>query len=92
MARLLVGFDVDGTLIDGKDKPREDIVEILRLLSKYCDIMVWSGGGQQYAETIGRRLNLPEEVSYQAKTSGVYPDVAFDDVESFILADKVINV
>lgn len=90
--KLLVGWDVDGTLIDQDDKPRKDIIQLVHLLEPYCDILVWSGGGQQYAEMWGNRLNLPESVIYASKTANYYPDVAFDDSSDFTKGHVLVRV
>lgn len=60
---MIIAFDVDGTLATYSDKPRLDIIEMLRTLSKYHTIIVWSGGGKSYAEQWVRRLYLDEYVS-----------------------------
>jgi hypothetical protein len=73
----VVAFDVDGTLFDEKGEPRWDIIEMLRTLVPYCQVVVWSGSGLSYAQHAGRVLFLPPEVIYQVKTWGV--DMTFDD-------------
>jgi hypothetical protein len=75
--RAVVAFDVDGTLIDENDKPREDIIAILRALAPWCVIVVWSGGGIGYARRWGEKLDLPPSVSYWVK--GGRADITFDD-------------
>lgn len=77
MKKVIVAFDVDGTLIRNTDPenrihgtPHNDDVPIvhqintLQVLSTYKNIriVVWSGGGKQYAETWGRRLGLDKYV------------------------------
>lgn len=89
---ITVAFDVDGTLIDEDDEPRSDILTMLLLLNKYCKIIVWSGSGVYYAEMWGRRLCLPDGISYHSKTEDILPDVAFDDVASFNKALAIIKV
>jgi hypothetical protein len=75
--RAVVAFDVDGTLIDSDDNPREDIIAILRSLVPWCVVVVWSGSGLAYARMVGRRLELPPEVVYWVKGGKV--DITFDD-------------
>jgi len=59
----IVAFDVDGTLIDANDKPRQDIIEILMHHYQEGDkIVVWSGGGVDYARTWVNRLCLGKYV------------------------------
>jgi hypothetical protein len=65
---VMIAFDVDGTLIDENDMPRWDIIGILKALTAYCDIIVWSGSGGGYAQAWGRRLFLPEGITYASKT------------------------
>ncbi len=91
--RLLIAFDVDDTLTVG-DVARPDIIKVLQALYDCgrVDIIVWSGGGKEYAEMWGRRLKLPEGIQYFAKTNLIRPDIAFDDVPEFDMADKVILV
>lgn len=86
----VVAFDVDGTLIDGHDMPRRDIVEILLTMNAYCRIIVWSGSGASYAEMWGRRLFLPQFVQYREKGS-LKTDICFDD-EDVNLATVNIGV
>jgi hypothetical protein len=91
--RLTVAFDVDGTLIGTDGEQRSDIVTLLRLLTKYCTVVVWSGGGQEYAQMQGARLALPDEVRYFGKVGcPVEVDLAFDDVADFGMARAVIVV
>ena len=75
---ITVAFDVDGTLVGGKDWPRLDIIITLCCLCSYCTVIVWSGGGVEYARMWGRRLDLPEGVLYLAKGSREV-DICFDD-------------
>lgn len=75
--RPVVAFDVDGTLIDGNGKPRDEIISILRALAPWCTVVVWSGGGIGYARDWGRKLDLPSSVIYWTK--GGMVDISFDD-------------
>ena len=56
--RITAAFDVDGTLIDENDEPRQDIISVLRALMPYCDIVVWSGSRNQLREDAGQ-AHLP---------------------------------
>lgn len=66
------------------DTPNRDIVELLVILSRFKNvkIVVWSGGGQQYAQTWVDRLKLSKWVWKTAgKLDGtVSPDIAIDDI------------
>lgn len=49
--------DVDGTLIDANDKPRPYIKELFEgIKGLNLILVVWSGGGREYAEMKTRRL------------------------------------
>lgn len=76
MQRVIVAFDVDGTLIRNGSADRQhgsvnegDVpivhqINTLQVLSTYKNIkiVVWSGGGKSYAEMWGRRLGLDKFV------------------------------
>lgn len=76
MQKVIIAFDVDGTLIHNVGANREhgtpnngDVpivhqINTLMVLSTYKNvkIVVWSGGGKQYAETWGNRLGLDKYV------------------------------
>lgn len=108
MAKVIIAFDVDGTLIKnaGIDRehgiPSSDDVPIvywintLQVLStcKNVKIVVWSGGGKQYAETWGRRLGLDQYV-WQYASKLEHPRlktlcdhlIAIDDIQATALGD-----
>lgn len=108
MEKVIVAFDVDGTLIKNAGVDREhgipsssDVpimhqVHMLTVLStfKNIKIVVWSGGGKQYAETWGRRLGLDKYVwRYASKLE--YSEIkaqcdtliAIDDIQATQLGD-----
>jgi len=60
MNRVFV--DVDGTLIGIDDGVRPWVKEMFRELSKKFRVIVWSGGGRQYAENWVGRLGVGEYV------------------------------
>ena len=70
----LAFFDVDGTLITFEDKPRHDVIQLLRTLYDLdVDIVVWSGGGREYAQRWVERLGLDDYVrEVAAKHKTVY--------------------
>lgn len=113
MAKVIFAFDVDGTLIRNVDEDREhgtpangDVpivhqINTLQVLSTYKNvrIVVWSGGGKQYAETWGRRLGLDKYVwRYASKLE--HEDIkrhcdhliAVDDIQATQLGDVNIIV
>lgn len=108
MAKVIIAFDVDGTLIKNAgvdrehgipssgDTPIVHWINTLQVLStcKNVKIVVWSGGGKQYAETWGRRLGLDQYVwRYASKLE--HPElktlcdslIAFDDIQATALGD-----
>lgn len=108
MQRVVIAFDVDGTLIrngsadrqhgvvnDG-DLPIIHQINTLQVLSTYknISIVVWSGGGKQYAEMWGKRLGLDAFVwRYASKLE--HEDIAarcdyliaIDDIQATRLGD-----
>ena len=80
-----IAFDVDGTLVTYNDRPRWEIIELLRILKGLGNkIIVHSGGGKSYAELWVRRLYLDDFVDEVRDKSFVNPvgddiDLAFDD-------------
>lgn len=88
---MKIAFDVDGTLISyPDDQPRRDIVDMLITL-RMCGhhIIVWSGGGKEYAEVWAKRLFLipyvQEIMEKPLQTAridgGTFADICFDDEE-----------
>lgn len=110
MKKVIVAFDVDGTLIRNTAEPgdrthgtpnNEDVpivhqINTLQVLSTYKNIriVVWSGGGKQYAETWGRRLGLDQYVwryasklEYEAIRANCDYLIAIDDIQDTALGD-----
>ena len=89
----VVAFDVDGTLIQltgpKEDTPRYDIIEIFHFYEKIgCHMVVWSGGGEDYAARWASKLGLTAEI---LPKGSFIPDIAFDD-EEVILGKVNIRV
>lgn len=59
MSTIMV--DVDGTLIDYNDQPRQEVISAVKLMSGRHNIIIWSGGGTQYARMWMQRL-FPDEL------------------------------
>jgi hydroxymethylpyrimidine pyrophosphatase-like HAD family hydrolase len=97
---MRIAFDVDGTLITlneypeygGREQPRWEIVEMLKTLHRAGhEIVVWSGGGGDYAELWVRRLFLKPYVKEACGKPITAPtfegkrlpfcDLCFDDEE-----------
>lgn len=95
MEKVAFCFDVDGTLIN-EDTQHHSTIALLRVLVlqkwKNVDVIVWSGGGKQYAETIGRRLGL-NSVKYHSKLehnelrTKYHKLIAVDDIQDTRLGD-----
>lgn len=86
MRWVVVAFDVDGTLIDAGPHFYEPIIQLLKILAKFKNIKIvmWSGGGKEYAARWGRLLGLDEFVwKYASKTEHeqIKPDIAIDDIQ-----------
>jgi len=97
MIKTIIAFDVDGTLITNNDPdrvhgvaskdevPHVPIINMLMVLSRFKNvrIVVWSGGGKDYAEVWGRRLGLDPYVwKYATKLdTTIKPDIAIDDIQ-----------
>lgn len=108
MQRIIYAFDVDGTLIRNGSPERQhgvvndgDIpivhqINTLQVLSTYKNIkiVVWSGGGKEYAAMWGARLGLDKYVwRYASKLEHKELKqqcdilIAVDDIQSTLLGD-----
>ena len=84
---ITVAFDIDGTLIYPEgvpnhlaDTPRYDIINFLLFLQKIgCEIVIWSGGGTEYAVHWIYKLGLDN--CRVAEKGSLEPDIAVDDEE-----------
>lgn len=107
MEQFILCVDVDGTLITNNDPdrvhgvpskdevPHVPIINTVMVLSTFKNIkvVVWSGGGKQYAETWGRRLGLDDYVwRYASKLE--HEDIkkhgriiAIDDIQDTAIGD-----
>ena len=105
MKNIKIAFDIDGTIISnsnglGQEKLNIATYNLIVLLSrmKNTEIIVWSGGGQDYAEQIVKKYGITEYITrcydkhlYDESIDGKV-DIAFDDEHEFSLADKNIIV
>ena len=108
MTKFVFAFDVDGTLITNADPARshgvvssnetahDDIVTLLKIMStcfKNVTIVIWSGGGEQYARTIGQRIGIESYVDkYMSKLDykllcDKYNVIAVDDIQDTALGN-----
>ncbi|HZU00854.1 MAG TPA: HAD family hydrolase [Ktedonobacteraceae bacterium] len=79
-----IAFDVDGTLIDAHDVPRESIIALLKTLAscQHVQVYLWSGSGLEYARYRMRTLGLEEyikDVLPKQYNPGIH--LTFDDQE-----------
>lgn len=63
---------------------------MLRALVPWCTVVVWSGGGIEYARQWGRFLDLPAGVVYWVK--GGMVDITVDDQDITTMSKVSINV
>lgn len=81
---MIIAFDVDGTLLDYEDKPRKEIIELLKALDQPENtVVVWSGGGEEYARMVVERLGLEKYVHMTSSKINRHlkVDLAIDDQE-----------
>lgn len=91
---MIIAFDVDDTLIVPGvvtgleyDTPNEDTINIYKWFQTQGNHMiVWSGGGVEYAKRWADRLGLqPDEIvakeMYRNKAGTPQVDIAFDDCD-----------
>ncbi len=83
---MIIAFDVDDTLIVPavatgmpSDTPNYDVITVLKWFQKQGHtIIIWSGGGVDYAKTWAEKLALmPCEIRIKEKSDDI--DIAFDD-------------
>lgn len=80
----IIAFDCDGTLWGMNDKPRWTIIDCLRNFYRMGGnrIVVWSGGGKDYAKQIVRLLHLEDfvdECASKTEAPVIHADICFDD-------------
>lgn len=91
MKMVLVAFDIDGTLRCNCTETCRDvnrrIVDLLLYMQrmKNTRVMIWSGGGAEYARNFMQPFNL-KEVHYASKLDPTtwkwgQPDIAIDDMQ-----------
>jgi hypothetical protein len=89
MSKITVAFDVDGTLIrngGNGDVANARIVDLLKVLStfKNIKIVVWSGGGRDYAARWVRLLDIEkyvDQVASKTEHETIAADIAIDDIQ-----------
>lgn len=97
LTKYLIAFDVDGTLrcscTNTCPDPNEDIVQLVNILGKFKNtrIMIWSGGGKDYAAHIIAKFGLQRcfPDSKLDPETWVYgkPHIAIDDIHAFNMGE-----
>lgn len=97
MAKIAICFDVDGTIIDHQGNERErysKLIPALHKAFKNSKLIVWSGGGAQYAEQRARDLGITQYVDlfmskldHQRLRDSGFLILAFDDIQDTALGD-----
>ena len=91
MKKIIVAFDVDGTLITNTgnvvpDVSNAKVVELLKTLSSFKNVkvVVWSGGGKEYAQRWVRLLDIEKyvwKVASKLEHKEINADIAIDDIQ-----------
>lgn len=89
---MRVAFDCDGTLVNLDGTLRDEVCRLLIafLSSGGFKVIVWSGGGKDYAQSVWRRVvakyelldgmsDLVELVEVKAKDQVTKPELSIDD-------------
>lgn len=110
MKEITIAFDIDGTILNNEGIPPEtpihlrpqcgvnlEVIMLIQILSKKMKntrVIVWSGGGKEYAGNIVRRYGLEKYVSavYDKTACEEEVDICFDDVHACELAEKNLIV
>lgn len=93
MEPILIAFDVDGTLRcnckDDCELPNKNIVELFKILSSFKNtrMIVWSGGGKDYAYRFARKyeLGVKESQCFSKIGCNLKPQIAVDDIQDTAL-------
>lgn len=95
--KVAICFDVDGTLIDKDGRERTNYTKLLVAMSslfKGVKIVVWSGGGGDYAQRIVDKLMLTAFVDkvcgkteHDALRAQGYSILAIDDIHDTRIGD-----
>ena len=104
MKEIIIAFDIDGTILNNEGVPPEtptylrprcgvnlEVIMLIQILSKKMKntrLIMWSGGGKQYAEQICREYGLEKYISrcYGKGECEEEIDICFDDVHACELA------
>lgn len=91
MRKIVIAFDVDGTLISNdidniiiNERIRTLLITLASFKNTY--IVVWSGGGELYAKQMVANLGIKKYVNkIIAKDNDLNPDIAIDDIQDTAL-------
>ncbi len=91
----IVAFDVDGTLIHQAgplcDTPRYDVIALFNTFKALgCTMVIWSGGGIDYATRWAEKLGLKGGTMIRRKGE-FQADIAFDDLPADDLDNEKIK-
>ena len=88
---MIVAFDVDGTLIyEASDTPRYDVIQLFHTLEALgCEMVIWSGGGVDYATRWAEKLGLTAQI---VPKGSFIPALAIDDIPSCKLGTLTLCV
>ena len=100
MKKLVIAFDVDETLVrqdkQGRDYPNYPVIELLRWFkSQGHTIVIWSGGGEEYARHWAEKLGFTDAKTAlkDAEASRTFEvDIAVDDAPEFLLGKVQVYV
>lgn len=87
MKTLRIAFDIDDTLILpaiatglSTDTPNYEVIEIYKFFQKQGHTMIiWSGGGKDYARVWAKKLGLDPNAILEKNKEGNAIDICFDD-------------
>lgn len=79
--RFIVAVDIDDTLVRLDESVNNNVLEFIFVMDRLnAFIILWSGGGEDYARHWGRRLGLDPFIDlYSAKTTDLQPHLTVDD-------------
>lgn len=102
MKEIVIAFDIDGTILNNETGGVNlEVIQLMALLKKKIKnsrVIVWSGGGADYANQIVNKFSLGKYVDNIVGKSDFDPiffgevDIAFDDEHAFALAHKNLIV
>lgn len=88
MNKVTIAFDIDGTLRCNCTATCQDVnrrtLDLLFILQsmKNTKIIIWSGGGADYARRFMNKFDL-KHISYASKLDPIHVDIAIDDQQDF---------